>query len=136
MRKFIRHPVNIPIEVNVTEHITSEIMPKASDLGSGGLSFHYNQYIEPGTLVCIKIPYTKPAFETDAKVVWCRKRSDGTELGVEFLSADDAFKTRMIEQICHIENYKHAVNRNEGRNLTVEEVANEWVNKYAADFPK
>lgn len=136
MRQFIRHPVNIPIEVNVTGHIASEIMPQASDLGAGGLSFHFHQYIEPGTLVSIKIPYTKPAFETDAKVVWCRNRSNGTELGVEFLSADDAFKTRMVEQICHIENYQHAVNRNEGRNLTVEEAATEWVNKYAANFPK
>jgi hypothetical protein len=136
MRQFIRHPVDIPIEVSVTGHIASEIMPHASDLGSGGLSFHFHQYIEPGTLVSIKIPYTKPAFETDAKVVWCRNRSNGTELGVEFLCADDAFKTRMVEQICHIENYKHAINRNEGRNLTAEEAATEWVNKYAADFPK
>ena len=68
--------------------------------------------------------------------MWCRKRSEGTELGVEFLTLDDAFKTRMVEQICYIENYKHAVKRNEGRDLTVQEAAVEWVSKYAADFPK
>jgi hypothetical protein len=31
------------------------------------------------------------------------------ELGVEFLHQDDAFKARMVEQVCFIENYKKAV---------------------------
>lgn len=135
MRQYIRHPVNIPIEVNVTGYISPDKMPHASDLGSGGLSFHFHQYIEPGTDVSIKIPYTKPAFETNAKVVWCRKQSNGAELGVVFLSSDDAFKTRMVEQICYIENYKHTVSRIEGRNLTIEDAAIEWISKYAAEFP-
>ena len=60
MRQFIRHPVNVPIEVSVTGHTSSDQMPHASDLGSGGLAFHFHQDIEPGTLVCIRIPYTQP----------------------------------------------------------------------------
>lgn len=135
MRRFIRHPVNIPIEVSITGYITSDELSQASDLGAGGLAFHSNQNIEPGTIVCIKIPYIQPEFETDAKVVWCRKRLKGTELGVEFLTLDDAFKARMVEQICYIENYQHAVKRREGRNLTIQEAAVEWVSKYAANFP-
>lgn len=136
MRQFIRHPVNIPIEVSITGHISPHEVFHASDVGAGGLAFHSQCNIDPGTLVHIRIPYILPEFETDAKVVWCRKRSHDTELGVEFLTSDDAFKVRMVEQVCYIENYKHAVRRKEGRNLTAEEAAIEWISKYAAAFPK
>ena len=45
------------------------------------------------------------------------------------------FKARMIEQICYIENYRHAAKSDEDRTLTFEEAAMEWIDKYAADFP-
>jgi len=108
----------------------------ASEVGVGGLSFWASESIASGTLVHIRIPYTQPEFETEAKVVWCRSHERGAELGVEFLSADDAFRARMVEQVCHIENYKHAVKRKEGRDLTIQEAALEWVTKYASDFPR
>ena len=136
MRQFIRHPVNIPIEVSITGHIALDQMPHAYDIGYGGLAFRYHHNIEPGTLVRIKISYIQPEFESEAKVVWCHKQSQWTELGVEFLTADDAFKSRMVEQICYIENYKQAVKRIEGRILTIQEAATEWISKYATDFPK
>ncbi len=135
MRRFIRHPVNIPIEVTVTGHLPLDATSISSDLAAGGLAFHSKHNIEPGTLVCIKIPYVQPAFETNAKVIWCRKRLEDNELGVEFLTLDDAFKVRMVEQVCYIEDYKHSIKRDEGRNLTVQEAAGEWISKYAADFP-
>ena len=134
MRQFIRHPVNIPIEVCVIGHIPMEETTHASDLGTGGLVFRSQKNIEPGTFVNIKIPYFQPAFETEAKIVWCRKHHHGAELGVEFLNVDDAFKARMVEQACQIENYKHSVRRKEGRDLTTQEAAAEWIGKYAAKF--
>jgi hypothetical protein len=136
MRRFIRHPVCVPIEVSLVGGASSGEAPQASDLGAGGLAFGSNQKFEPGMLVHIRISHTQPVFETDAKVVWCRNRQQGTEVGVAFLNEDDAFKARMVEQVCHIENYKHAVRRNEGRSLTTQEAAIEWVSKFAANFPR
>jgi hypothetical protein len=56
------------------------------------------------------------------------------ELGVEFLHQDDAFKARMVEQVCFIENYKKAAYRAEGRLLSSAEAAMEWITKYASGF--
>jgi len=134
MRRFIRHPINVPIEVSAVEAHPEDTM-HTSSIGAGGLAFHFDQNIQPGTIVHIKIPYIHPEFETDAKVIWCRERLHGVELAVEFLTADDAFKARMVEQICYIENYRRMAKRNENRTLTVQEAAAEWVSKYAADFP-
>ena len=136
MRQYIRHPVSVPIEVSLVNGSLLDDVPQASDLGAGGLAFCSIQKFEPGMLVHIRIAHTIPVFETDAKVVWCRSRQQGADVGVAFLNEDDAFKARMVEQVCYIENYKHSVKRNEGRSLTAQEAAIEWVSKIAANFPK
>jgi hypothetical protein len=43
---------------------------------------------------------------------------------------------RMCEQVCHIENYRNEVKAAEGRELTPEQAAVEWVSKFAARFPR
>jgi hypothetical protein len=134
MRRFIRHPINVPIEVSAGKAHPEDTM-HTSSIGVGGLAFHTDRNIPPGTIVHIKIPYVQPEFESDAKVIWCRERSHGIELAIEFLTADDAFKVRMVEQVCYIENYRHMAKKNENRTLTMQEAATEWVRKYAADFP-
>jgi hypothetical protein len=135
MRQFIHHPVNIPIDVSIDCHHAGGLASQSSSFGVGGLAFLTEQEISPGTLVKIRISCRQPDFITEAKVVWCHECQHGSELGIEFLTADDAFQLRMFEQICHIENYRLEISRNEGRALTVEEAAIEWVTKYSADFP-
>lgn len=135
MRQFIQHPVNIPIDVSIACHATEAVIAQSCSLGVGGLSFLANQEISPGTHVRVRISHLSFDFNTEAKVVWCRRCQQGSELGVEFLSADDAYQLRMFEQICHIENYRLEISRNEGRTLTAEEAASEWVIKHSADFP-
>ena len=60
---------------------------------------------------------------------------DAIDLGVEFLDRRDAFRARMVEQVCHIENYRKTVYHTEGRVLAGKEAALEWIGKYAAHFP-
>lgn len=127
-RQFIRHPVSLPIEV-------SQLAAEAYCLGIGGLAFHYDHSAEPGTFLHLRIPSVSPEFEVDAKVVWCRCAEGYIELGVEFLSADDAFRVRMVEQVCHIENYRREVSATQGRVLDFEEAAVEWIGKFSAKFP-
>lgn len=133
MRQFIRHPLSIPIEISNAEIQTSF---DTHSLGIGGLAFRGNQKLDPGSIIHIKIPLLQPEFETDARVVWCRDDLlKGAELGVEFLNYDDAYHARMVEQVCHIENYKREVLKNEGRKLSPEQAALEWISKFAAHFP-
>ncbi len=134
-RRFIRHPVTIPIEASCAGQEVQEQSLCAYCIGMGGLAFRGNIRLEPGTVVFLRIPCVEPEFETNARVVWCTESGKDMELGVEFFNSDDAFKARMVEQVCHIENYRQNVRRSEGRQLTPDEAAVEWVTKFAANFP-
>lgn len=128
-RQFIRHPVSLPIEA-------SQAPAEAYCLGVGGLAFRTDHKIEPGCFVHVRIPAVIPAFEIDARVVWCRHRASHIELGVEFLSDQDAFRVRMVEQVCHIEHYRQKICELENRTLSFEEAALEWIGRYSATFPQ
>ncbi len=134
MRQYIRHPADIPIEVTCG-HPPPQAIRHIRDVSHGGLAFPAAAQVEPGIIVDIRIPFVRPMFETKARVAWCSPCANGFELGVEFLDADDAFRARMVEQICHIENYRKSIRRTEGRELTAEQAALEWIGKYAAHFP-
>jgi hypothetical protein len=134
-RQFMRHPVAVPIEAIPTEADDRAVRCHAYSLGVGGVAFRFDQMIEPGTLLQIRIPFVFPQFETDARVVWCRCHENIIDLGVEFLNSDDAFRARMVEQVCHIESYRRDVYEREGRQLTPEEASLEWIEKFAAEFP-
>ena len=76
-----------------------------------------------------------PPFDADGIVIWCHESEDGYRIGLRFNDDDVAFALRMIEQVCHIEHYRGEVLRNEGRRLSSEEAAAEWIEKFAASFP-
>ena len=84
----------------------------------------------------MRIAYVEPAFEARARVAWCRPRRDGGgyEVGVSFLDAEDVFRARMVAQVCYIEDYRRSIARAEGRELSSEEAAGEWIAKYAHNF--
>ena len=137
MRQFIRHPVDVPIEVDTDDPSLPASAVHTHDISRGGLAFRCGFAVRPGLHVGIRIPYVKPAFEARARVVWCRPHdAQSYELGVIFLDAEDAFLARMVEQVCHIEDYRKSVLRVEGRELSAEDAAIEWIEKYAAQFPE
>lgn len=135
MRKFIRHPSDIPIEFSIDELAVND-REYLNDISFGGLSFRSHAPVKTGAVILIKIPFLNPEFQSRAVVKWCRKRGDAYDVGVAFDDQEEAFKTRMVEQICHIEHYKREVYEKEGRVLTGEEAAVEWIRRYAARFPK
>ncbi len=56
-------------------------------------------------------------------------------MGVQFLDASDAFRVRMVEQVCAIEEYRRQQVEEEGRELSREEAAREWIATYGSRFP-
>ena len=58
------------------------------------------------------------------------------DVRLEFISKDTLFVARMVEQVCHIEQYKQDIAAKEGRILSGEEAAREWIERYAASFPQ
>lgn len=134
MRQFMRHPATIPIEVRVSDP-PAACSPRARNVSNGGLAMQSPQAIAPDSLVTLRIPLLRPPFEAEARVVWCAPRDGAYELGVSFLHVDDAFRARMVEQLCHIEEYRRRMHREEGRDMSPEEAAVEWIDKHAAQFP-
>ena len=132
MRQYIRHPADIPITVECQKIAKPR---KLRDIGYGGLSFCSQERLDKGIKVSITIDMVSPPCNVVGHVIWCKPYEDQFELGVAFENEDDAFKTRMVEQICHIQQYKHDVLEREGRDLTNQEAALEWVERFAHTFP-
>ena len=135
MRRFIRHPTDIPIEL-VRNDVIAPVAPALRDVSHGGLSFRHREPVAVGTVVSMRIVLTQPAFETQARVVWCLAEGAGWQIGVEFLDPDDRFRARMVEQICHIEQYRREQRDHTGRQLSSHEAALEWIEKFAHAFPR
>ncbi|WP_137937411.1 PilZ domain-containing protein [Chitinivorax sp. B] len=134
MRQFIRHPASVPIEITSCE--SSQLATgEALNISVGGLAFGSTRRAEKGEMVAVRIPGVRPVFESNAQVIWCNELPPGYELGVAFLDPEDAFRARMVEQVCQIEQYMLYVREHEHRELTAEQAAIEWIEKYAAHFP-
>ena len=138
IRKYIRHPSDIPIQVasDWTELEFDESADQTlTNLSLGGLSFVSQAPLEILHQVRVCIPILNQDNFLVGKVVWCEKSDKGFEIGVQFDSSEEVFRLRMIEQICHIEHYRKEVARVEGRELSTQEAASEWISLYASDFP-
>lgn len=138
-RAYIRHPSDMPIELaQVTTQDVVGVSSNCSttkDISVGGLSFSSRRAYETGATVSVKIPVTTPVFEAQAQVIWCLASNDGYEVGIEFKEVQDAYRARMVEQICHIEHYRLWVKEVEGREIDSEHAAKEWIGKFAEEFP-
>jgi hypothetical protein len=138
IRKFIRHPSGVPIEVMLdwAEDENDETVDQTiTNVSLGGLAFVSQKPIELLERVRICIPVLNKENFLVGNVVWCEKIGNGYEIGIEFEKSRDAYRLRMIEQICHIEHYRKEISRLEGRELNPQEAAKEWISKYADEFP-
>jgi hypothetical protein len=134
MRQFIRHLTSAPIRYSIS-NAPGDKREYLKNISQGGLCFLAPMHIAPESVIRIEIPVTKPIFRATAIVVWCRREGDEYAVGVKFKDAETEFILRIVEQLCHIERYREEALRNDGRTLTSEEAAMEWIDKYAADFP-
>ena len=140
MRSYIRHPSDIPIQIDANSETTVAIGraegQQLSNVSHGGLAFNASRSFATGSVITLKINVVQPAFEAEGLVTHCDQEGEHYVIGIEFLSKDSLFVARMVEQICHIEHYKREVSQSEGRELTGEEAAKEWIERYAASFPQ
>ncbi|HHH47275.1 MAG TPA: PilZ domain-containing protein [Gammaproteobacteria bacterium] len=134
MRNYIRHPSDIPIDFQ-PEELAEAHSERLKNVSQGGLAFYSSTPLSPGCLIRVKIPLVKPVFQAVGRVTWCHARDGHFEIGIEFLDQDDAFRARMVEQLCHIEHYRQQVLAEQGRQLSSEQAAAEWIQRFAPDFP-
>jgi hypothetical protein len=133
-RRFIRHTADVPIEVRALEGSGARLQ-QGKNVSEGGLAFVSDECLDPAHTIEVRIPEVEPPFEAHARVIWCRPEDDRYLVGVQFLDASDAFRARMVEQVCTIEKYRKDVREQEGRELDSHEAAAEWITRFAGRFP-
>jgi len=138
IRKYIRHPADLPIQVTTSwedDESDESLDQTITNVSLGGLAFVSPRPLQVLERVQVCIPVLERDNRLIGNVVWCEKSAAGYEIGIEFEKSRDVFRLRMIEQICHIEHYRQEVLRVEGRKLSSKEAASEWIARYAGDFP-
>ncbi len=133
-REYIRHPSDIPIMVRQKSSL-GQLSLALNNVSQGGLAFDCPMALDIGSVVDIRIRSVKPQFNVKGIVQWCHPKGECYEAGVQFVDKEDAFRVRMVEQICHIEHYKKHIRKTEGRRLSGESAAFEWIEKHGAEFP-
>jgi hypothetical protein len=146
MRKFIRHPTCVPIDIAVGKAVALEAVgskPRPAvaaeevtmiNISAGGLAFALNHPVAVGAPLTISMPQVWPDYSARGTVVWCREKGKDYEAGVQFAEANEAFKARMVAQFCQIEDYRREMREQHGRLLSSEEAAQEWIVQYAEEF--
>ncbi|MEI7881335.1 MAG: PilZ domain-containing protein [bacterium] len=134
MRQFIRHPTDVPIEYRLVD-LANHLQEYLRNISSGGLCFTSKRSIPIGAEILIQIPLHRPVFEVKGAVTWCNAVENYFEVGVKFIDTRTELGVRMAEQVCYIEHYKREVFEKDGRVITGEEAAVEWIAAYAKDFP-
>jgi Tfp pilus assembly protein PilZ len=132
LRQYIRHPVAIPIAVEPTYGNTDSSLVK--DISHGGLCFICEHHFSEGDKLHFTISICQPEFVAEGIVCWCQKINNDYLIGLAFSDEEVFFSVRMVEQICHIENYRQQLEE-AGEKITIEQAAKEWIEKYASSFP-
>lgn len=132
MRRFVRHPSSIPIELTI-ERVAPRAAFELLNIGSGGFACAVDQPVAVGSSIHLRIPIIWPEYRGSGVVVWCHSVPPRYEVGIEF-GPQDLFKAKMVEQLCQIEQYRQQVWSDEGRELDSEQAAQEWIALYAKEF--
>ena len=133
-RRFIRHPARMPIHFDLQGR-TDGRDEYLRNVGEGGLCFTTEEALRPGRSIRLTIPVFAERYQVEATVAWCRPAEAGFEVGVRFMTPQDRFCVRMVEQLCYIEDYRNQVEREEGRQMAREQAAEEWIERFAEVFP-
>ena len=136
MRRFVRHPADIPIQITLTPVDDGESDCAMLDVSQGGVACKCTHHIDVGSQVEVYIPSVWPEYHGKGEVVWCREEGETYEIGISFTNVQEAFKSRMVQQVCQIEHYKNVVFEREGRILDGDQAAAEWIEKHAAEFSR
>lgn len=131
-RRYLRHPSAIPVVVRRMRRRPGHA--SMQDASLGGLTFEFPKALAIGGMISVAVPSVTHA-ELHGHIVWSAKRGHGYIIGMAFASEQDALRSRIVEQICHIETYRREQLEHHGRPLSLEQAAGEWIRRHAAGFP-
>jgi hypothetical protein len=134
-RQYLRYVSDLPIKYDLVA-MAYDQKDYLKNISMGGLCLcSGNQYLEEGTTILIQLPLIDPVFEGVGVVVWRNKNDVSYDVGVQFIDEDTVFRASLVDQVYQIEQYQRAVLEKEGRQLSGEEAAAEWNQRYVQESP-
>jgi len=131
-RKHPRYPASLPVAISLGAVVASE-SAYLNNISVGGVSFNAMVELNPGTMIMLHFPVSKPVFSTPGRVLWCRKMAFQYSVGVEFTDVNLNFRERMVDLVRKIEEFRvQAVSS--GRNISGQDATLEWIEQFGGDF--
>jgi hypothetical protein len=135
IRRHIRHVTGIPIEVSLEYQLCYRAEDDTiTNVSLGGLCFIADDRLDINESIQVRFPVLDAETLIDGKVVWCNKTAKGYEVGLEFNDPDEVERLKMIDQIRQIENFRNDTEQQDGRKLSSEQAAREWISRYVGNF--
>ncbi|MDD5060592.1 MAG: PilZ domain-containing protein [Candidatus Omnitrophica bacterium] len=138
-RRFIRHPISLPLVYKVIKPNTSaDGKSETKNISIGGLSFPSKKAVQPDSMIAIRMPFEDKVFNIKAKVVRCENNSETKlyDIAVNFFRLHEAFKVKMIEQIYLIAEYRDLLILQSGKEVSLEEASRKWVKRFSKRFKR
>jgi len=130
-KNLIYHPKQVPIDIKKVKGVGEK---RCECLGE--LAVQHSAKLAIGSQVLLSITSAKSDLSLHGRVIWIMGSEKNYLIGITFYGEDEAYKMRMLEQLCHIQAYKRKVANMEGRQLSDDEAAREWIIRYSKDFPE
>jgi len=137
-RRYIRHPICYPLKYTIQKGAKKETS-KTMNISEGGLMFMSKKPVKKGTLIVVELPFLEKVFKIQACVAHVSSDEKGSKLftvGVSFHRVADALKVKLIEQLYLIDEYRHLRSIQLGRQISLEEASEEWIELYSKRFKK
>lgn len=141
-RRFIRHPVSLPLVYKVIKSIAGQaregMRSETKNVSIGGLSFPAKKPVKADSMVVISMPLEDKVFNIKAKVVRCDNNPETKlyDIAVNFFRLHEAFKVKMIEQIYLISEYRDLLILQTGKEVSLEEASRKWVRRFSKRFKR
>ena len=134
MRKFLRHPSDMPVEL-VLRRQSCIPRQRLNNISLGGVACKSSRGFRRGTSVELRIPLLGDQARYPGVVTWCRRQESDYLVGIAFIDEDTLFRARMVEQVCQIQHYRQQLEHESGQPVAIEQCAQDWIARHAATFP-
>ncbi len=132
---YIKHPSDIPLGYFLeptSPYVSAHMLNKHE----GGMVFQTNAPLPAGAAIDLRVRLNGTELRLHGIVSHCLLIADGhCDVGVKFAEDSEHYAMRMFEQACHIEHYRNLLGH-QGRELSPDEAAQEWIERFAACFPR
>ncbi len=129
-RRFLRHPLNIPVEVLTAKDKPAK-MSTSTDLSQGGMSFYWHWKLPVGVPIDLTVPVKDQQYHVKSLVSYSEEDPGNWRFltGVSFTEYPPEFQARLAEEFLEILEYREKLSRERNYQVYENDAAEEWLKK-------